>query len=146
MKHLLILCISTLLLSACSKGHTEKLLWDKKWEVYNVTPPASDNFDLEAANRARDLKNGFYNGAWFQFTRYGLFRAAFGGKVDSGKYTISYDGKVISLYPLQGNKMYEQLQIQHLTKEQFDFNTVIADFKMTLHTRRADAPASAGKP
>lgn len=135
LKKLIAFSLMTVMLVACGKSRTEKLLWNKKWGVYNVTPPDNGTFDVEASDRAQELKNGFYKDTWFQFTEYGLFRASFGGKVDSGKYTISYDGQIISLYPLKGNKMYEQIQVKQLTRDKFDFNTVIADFHMTLHTK-----------
>ncbi|GAA4318813.1 hypothetical protein [Compostibacter hankyongensis] len=136
-KYTLLISSACLLLLSCGKSSTEKKLWDKHWKVYDVTPPPGI-FDVEATHQAEDLKNGFYKNAWFQFTRDGVFRASFGGKADSGKYTISFDGKIISLYPWQGTKMYEQLRVLKLTPQQFDFNTILADFRMTLHTRSAE--------
>lgn len=120
-------------LSSCGRSLTEKLLLNKKWEVYDVTAPG--NFDIETYNRAQDLKNGFYKNAWFQFLHDSLFITSFGGKLDSGKYHINTGGQTISLYPLQGGKMYEQIQIQKLNSHSLDFNTLISDFNMTLHLK-----------
>lgn len=127
------LCSCILLLVACGRAKTERLLLNKKWEVYDVTAPG--NFDIETYNRAQDLKNGFYKNAWFQFLPDSIFITSFSGKVDTGKYHINSGGQTISLYPLYGNKMYEEIQIQRLDAHFFDFNTLIADFNMTLHLK-----------
>lgn len=131
----LFLCGSVLLLLfACGRSKTEKLLIQKKWEVYDVTPPPGV-FNIEDNNRASDLKEGFYKGAWFKFLPDSFFIASFQGKADSGKYSISSDGKTISLYPKTGGKMYEQIQLQHLSADKMEFNTVLADFHLILHLK-----------
>ena len=124
-----------LFLCACGKNKTAWLLENKHWKVYNVTPPATGTFDIDAANEAEELKNGFYKNAQFEFVSNGIYRTTFGGKIDSGKFKINYDGKIISLYPLHGNKMYEQIQLQKLTDNEMNFNTLIADFYMTLNLK-----------
>jgi hypothetical protein len=127
------LCSCILLLVSCGRAKTERLLLNKKWEVYDVTAPG--NFDIETYNRAQDLKNGFYKNAWFQFLPDSIFITSFSGKSDTGKYHINSGGQTISLYPLYSNKMYEEIQIQKLDAHFFDFNTLIADFNMTLHLK-----------
>ncbi len=127
------LCSCILLLVSCGRAKTERLLLNKKWEVYDVTAPG--NFDIETYNRAQDLKNGFYKNAWFQFLPDSIFITSFSGKPDTGKYHINSGGQTISLYPLYSNKMYEEIQIQKLDAHFFDFNTLIADFNMTLHLK-----------
>ncbi|HVB02950.1 MAG TPA: hypothetical protein VNE41_04440 [Chitinophagaceae bacterium] len=124
-----------LILVSCGKGRTEKLLVDKQWRVTNVTPPANGNFDIEDENEAQQLKNSVYQNAWFEFTHYGIFMASFNGKLDSGDYKLNYNGKIISLYPLHGNRIYEQIQIQRLNSKELNFNTLIAHFYMTLHCK-----------
>lgn len=119
---------------SCGRSKTEEMLKGKKWEVYDVTPPAGA-FNIEDANRASDLKNGFYKGAWFKFLPEGIFVASFEGKADTGRYQISSNGKMISLYPKNSDKVYEQIQIQHLTSNKMDFNTIVADFNLVLHLK-----------
>lgn len=120
--------------ASCGRNKTKERLLNKKWEVYDVTPPEGA-FDIQDANRAKDLKNGFYKNAWFKFLPDSVFIAAFHGNPDTGKYVINFTGKTIALYPKGGNKMYEQIQIQKLTDDTFSFNTVVADFHLTLHLR-----------
>lgn len=122
---------------SCGRSKTENLLLNKKWEVYDITPPEGA-FDIQDANRAKDLKNGFYKNAWFKFLPDSVFIAAFHGNPDTGKYVINFTGKTIALYPKGGNKMYEQIQIQELTEDRFSFNTVVADFHLTLHLKAVD--------
>ena len=119
---------------SCGRSKTEDLIKGKKWEVYDVTPPAGV-FNIEDANRASDLKNGFYKEAWFKFLSDGIFVASFEGKADTGRYQISSNGKMISLYPKHGKDVYEQIQIQHLTNDKMDFNTIVADFNLVLHLK-----------
>jgi hypothetical protein len=133
---LVLLAFASICLVSCGRGKTEKLLLYKKWGVIDVKPPGG-TFSIEASNRARDLKNGFYKNAWFKFLPDSIFIASFSGKADSGKYHISGDGQTISLYPKHGGKMYEQIEIRHLTTDQLTFNTAIADFHMTLHLKAA---------
>lgn len=125
-----------LLLASCGRSRTEKLLLDKTWRVYDVTPPQTGTFDVDASNEAEELKNGFYKNASFEFQTSGIFIATFSGKPDSGKFRIGYDGKIISLYPLHGDKIYEQIDIQRLTDSTLDFNTLMAKFDMTLHLKK----------
>lgn len=134
MKRLLLL-LAVLGLVSCGREQTRKKLLDKVWRVVDVTPPANGTFDVEATNEAEDLKNGFYRHATFEFRSGGLFRTRFSGKPDSGNYQISFDGTILSLYPLHGTKMYEQIRILRLTKHEFDFNTVLSRFYMTLHLK-----------
>lgn len=124
------------ILASCGRSRTEKLLLQKKWEVYDVTPPPG-TFNIEDNNRASDLKNGFYKGAWFKFLPDSIFIASFEGKPDTGKYRISSDGKTIALYPHHSDKMYEQIQLRHLSADKMEFNTVIADFHLVLHLKSA---------
>lgn len=133
-----LICIAFILIivSSCGRSRTSKLLLQKKWEVYDVTPPAGI-FNIEDNNRADDLKNGFYKGAWFRFLPDSIFIGCFQGKADTGKYHISRNGKTISLYPRHGGTMYEQIQIQQLTPSKLEFKTVLADFHMVLHLKTA---------
>jgi hypothetical protein len=121
-----------LLLGSCGKDHTKHLLLNKVWEVNDVTPPEG-TFDIDATNEAQDLKNGFYRHATFEFFDNGIFRTDFGGQLDSGNFKIGPYGKVVSLYQLHAKKMYEQIEIQELTKNELAFNTLISNFSMTLH-------------
>ncbi len=132
MQRYIFLLAGILLLTACGKGRTEKQLLDKRWKVYDVTPPQTGVYDVDAANQADELKNGFYKNAWFEFEQNGIFKANFAGKTDSGKFKVSRDGEIISLYPLHSSKMYEQIQIQQLSASTLRFNTLIAKFDMTL--------------
>jgi len=118
--------------ASCGRSKTTNLLLDKQWMVTDVTPP-SGTFNVEQSNRAQDLKAGFYKGAWFKFMPDSIFVASLGGRTDTGRYHINATGDVISLYPAGGGRMYEQLQIQRLTLNQFVFTTVIADFHLVLH-------------
>jgi hypothetical protein len=122
---------------SCGRAKTERLLWNKKWVVYNVTPPGNA-FNIEESNRAQELKSGFYRDAWFKFLPDSVFVASFGGQADTGRYEISGNGKVIALYPKGGSKMYEQMQLQQLTAQRLSFNTVIANFHMILHLKAVD--------
>lgn len=127
--------LSLLLLAACGRARTEKLLTTTVWAVTDVTPPPGSGFNIEDKQRAEELKEGFYRGAWFRFLADSLFVAHFGNRTDTGKYAISASGKTIQLYPRQGGQMYEQLQILELTKDRLAFNTLLADFHLTLHLR-----------
>lgn len=133
-----LLILSLVVITSCGRSKTKKLLLNKKWEVYNVTPPGGI-FNVEQSNRAKELKDGFYKNAWFKFLPDSIFIASFSGKADSGKYHISAGGKTISLYPKQGNKIYEQIQIRKLTNNRLSFNTVIADFHLILHLKSTDS-------
>ncbi len=136
-----ILLLALLLVaSGCGKQRTLRLLTAKRWKVTNVTPPRNGNFDIEDQNQAQAYKEGVYRNAWFEFSPAGIFRASFDGKVDSGKYRVSGSGKLISLYPLHADTLYEQIQIQVLDTGELDFNTLIASFYMTLHCKPIPRP------
>lgn len=128
------LFIVTGFLTSCGKAKTEKLIMNKRWEVYDVTPPPG-LFSVEKSKRAKQLKNGFYKNAWFEFLPDSMFVASFGGKIDTAKYVIRFGGDAISLYPRYGDKIYEQIEIVKLTDEKLKFNTEVADFNMTLHLK-----------
>ncbi|MBX5438515.1 MAG: hypothetical protein IRZ29_03120, partial [Thermoflavifilum sp.] len=128
-------CLLISCLLGCGKTHTRKLLLHKTWHVINVTPPENGSFDIEAARAAEEMKNGFYRNASFTFLDNGLFFTNFNGKIDTGRYEINPGGKIISLYPLQGNKIYEQIQIQELNDSTLSFTTVMANFHMVLHLK-----------
>lgn len=130
---MVLLALAALLgLLSCGRAKTENLLLDKMWMVTDVTPPAG-TFNVEESNRAQDLKAGFYKDAWFKFLPDSIFVASIGGKTDTGRYHINSGGDAIRLYPAGGGKMYEQLQVQRLTANQFVFTTVIANFHLVLH-------------
>ncbi len=129
-----ILLLSVCLLSSCGRMRTEKLLMNKRWLVYDVTPPAG-TFNIEKSNRAKELKNGFYKNAWFEFLSDSLFVASFGGKTDTGKYAIRAGGKAVSLFPRYGHTIYEQIKIKELKRDRLQFTTQIADFHMLLHLK-----------
>ncbi len=119
-------------LSSCGLKKTEELLMNKRWKVYDVTPPPG-RFNIEQSNRAKELKNGFYRDAWFEFLPDSVFVASFSGKADTAKYVIRSGGDAISLYPRYGNKIYEQIEIVQLTEDTLKFKT--ASFNMTLHLK-----------
>ncbi|SFV34214.1 hypothetical protein [Thermoflavifilum thermophilum] len=119
----------------CGKAHTRKLLLHKTWHVINVTPPENGSFDIEATRAAEEMKNGFYKNASFTFLDNGLFFTDFNGKTDTGRYEINPGGKIISLYPLHGNKIYEQIRIRELNDSILSFTTVMANFDMMLHLK-----------
>ncbi|MCL6523150.1 MAG: hypothetical protein K6T34_00685 [Thermoflavifilum sp.] len=121
--------------SSCGRTHTQQLLLHKTWHVVDVTPPDNGNFDIEAVRAAEQMKNGFYRDANFTFLKNGLFVSDFNGKRDTGRYTISPGGKIISLYPLQGNRIYEQIHILELSDSVLSFSTVMANFHMVLHLK-----------
>lgn len=142
------LTLVLLLLAGCFRERTRNLLEQKRWYVVNVIPPDEGGFNIEMFDKARDLKNGFYKGAWFYFGKDSQFEACFQGKVDTGKYALESNGQVLSLFPKQGGPMYEQIQVQDISDSTFDFNTVISSFKMTLHLathpgtlKQANAPS-----
>ncbi|MBX6379871.1 MAG: hypothetical protein IRZ01_04220 [Thermoflavifilum aggregans] len=122
-------------LLGCGKAHTRKLLLHKTWHVVDVTPPENGNFDIEASRAAEEMKNGFYRNASFTFLDNGLFFTDFNGKTDTGRYAINPGGKIISLYPLRGNKIYEQIRIRELNDSTLSFTTVMANFDMVLHLK-----------
>lgn len=124
------------LTASCGKTKTEKLLVNKRWEVYDVTPPPGP-FNVEESNRAKELKNGFYKNAWFEFQQDSMFVASFGGSVDTAKYAIRSGGDAVSLYPRYGNKIYEQIEIVLLTADKLKFSTEVASFNMILHLKAA---------
>lgn len=119
-------------LVSCGRSKTEKLLLNKKWMVTDVTQPAG-NFNVEEANQARELKEGFYKNGWFKFLPDSVFIASLGGHTDTGKYHINLGGDAISLYPKSGGAMYEQIRVQRLSENKLVFNTIIADFHLVLH-------------
>jgi hypothetical protein len=129
-----------LVLQSCGNRKTLAMLQDKYWKVTDVTPPARGNFDIEDQNQADELKQGVYRNAWFEFTGNGTFKASFDGKLDSGKYKLGANGRIISLYPLHADTVYEQIQIQRLDDHELDFNTLIARFYMTLHCQAIPNP------
>ena len=129
-----ILWVGIVLLSGCGRSRTKKLLLNKRWAVTDVTPP-SGTFNIEQRNRAAELKNGFYKGAWFEFLPDSVFIASFGGKVDTAKYAIRAGGDAVALYPRFGHNIYEQISIVKLEDHQLQFNTEVADFRMTLHLK-----------
>lgn len=116
--------------SSCGKSHTEKLLTQKRWVVYDVKPP-SGTFNIEKSLRAKQLKNGFYKNAWFEFLEDSLFVASFKGNPDTGRYAIIAKDEV-SLYPKYRDTVYERLKIVTIGDSLLSFNTRKADFYMTL--------------
>lgn len=136
-KQLVLLCELVLItcMLGCGKTHTRKLLLHKTWHVVDVTPPENGNFDIEASRAAEEMKNGFYRNASFTFLDNGLFFTNFNGKIDTGRYEINPGGKIISLYPLHGNKIYEQIQIRELHDSTLSFTTIMANFYMVLHLK-----------
>lgn len=142
----LLLCLVLAGAASCGRQKTERLLLHKQWLVYDVTPPPGP-FNIEESNRAQELKDGFYKNAWFEFLRDSIFVASVGGKTDTGKYHISGDGSRIALFPKQGTKVYEQIEIRQLSAEKLSFNTVVANFHLVLHLKpsgkgNADLPAA----
>ncbi|MHB1922037.1 MAG: hypothetical protein ACYCOO_07350 [Chitinophagaceae bacterium] len=135
MGKLIPLFLLSLVLIGCGKVKTSHLLENRIWVVQNITPPETMNFDIEAYNQAQDLKNGFYKNASFQFKKNGIFKATFNHIPDSGRFKVSWDGEIISLFPLTGGKSYEQIQIQQLNDSVLSFNTLIANFNMVINCK-----------
>lgn len=128
-------CLLILILASCGKSKTRELIAGKTWKVVDVTPPKGIEFDMGQYNEAQKLKATYYKGAYFKFTNNGTFVAHINGKSDSGRYKVNFNGSLISLYPQSADTIYEQIDIKKLTEKEFDFNTVLADFHMTLHTK-----------
>ncbi len=128
-----VLLIGWGLFASCGKSGTKELLTNKKWVVEDVTPP-SGAFNIENAQRAKQLKNGFYKGAWFEFLEDSLFVASFGGKVDTAQYALIAKDEV-ELYPKGRSQAYERILILDISQQKLKFNTEMADFKMTLHLK-----------
>lgn len=108
MKQLLtgILLVAAVSLTAC-KGKPKDMI-AQKWKITDIstTTPIPDS------SKAEMLKN-----ATMEFTKDGSYSSNSGGVTMGGKYTISDDGKTLSLSPTQGDKT--DVNVTELTSSKF---------------------------
>jgi hypothetical protein len=124
-------------LMACGSGKTNTLLKNKKWKVYDVTIPAKDGYNAAQVIQAKDLKNGYYSDAYYQFLDDGLFIATIAGQPDSGRYTLLSNGSIISITAANGDRKAEHLvEVVKLNDELFDMKVASGDYHFILRTRK----------
>ncbi|WP_341838933.1 hypothetical protein [Chitinophaga caseinilytica] len=124
-------------LAACNSGKTNALLQHKKWKVYDVTVPAGSSYNHVQASQAKDLKDGYYSDAYYQFLDNDLFIATIGGVPDSGKYSLLSNGKIISVTGANGSRGSEHLvEVVKLTDTEFDMKVTTGEYYFVLHTRK----------
>ena len=137
MKHYSCILAAAALLSACGSGKTGELLRDKKWKVYDVSVPASDPYNNIQVTQAKDLKNGYYSDAYYQFLPDGLFIATIAGQPDSGRYKLLSNGRIISITAANGSRNSEHLiEVTDLNENEFDMKVKSGDYHFILHTRK----------
>lgn len=125
-----------ILLAGCGSGNAEALLKNKKWKVFDVTVPAKDPYDNLQVGQAKDLKNGYYSDAYYQFLDDGLFIATIAGVPDSGRYQLLSNGKVISVTGASGSRKAEHLvEVEELTETKFSMKVRSGDYHFILHTK-----------
>jgi len=124
-------------LMACGSGKTNTLLKNKKWKVYDVTIPAKDGYNAVQVTQAKDLKNGYYSDAYYQFLDNGLFIATIAGQPDSGRYNLLSNGSIISITAANGDRNSEHLvEVIKLSDELFDMKVASGDYHFILRTRK----------
>lgn len=132
-----ILCAATILFAACNAGSTDELLKHKQWKVYDVTVPAGTAYNHVQATQAKDLKDGYYSDAHYQFLDNNLFIATIGGVPDSGKYSLLSNGKIISVTGASGKRSAEHLvEVVKLTENEFDMKVTTGEYYFVLRTRK----------
>ncbi|WP_346319516.1 hypothetical protein [Chitinophaga sp. YIM B06452] len=137
MKSLIYTCCLAAIFASCSSGKTNALLQHKKWKVYDVAVPPSDPYNNAQITQARDLKDGYYSDAHYQFLDNGLFIATIAGVPDSGKYTLLSNGKIISITSSNGSRNAEHLvEIEKLDENNFDMKVASGDYHFILRTRK----------
>ncbi|SIN67030.1 hypothetical protein [Chitinophaga niabensis] len=126
-----------IVLMACGSGKTNTLLKNKKWKVYDVTIPAKDGYNAVQVTQAKDLKNGYYSDAYYQFLDNGLFIATIAGQPDSGRYNLLSNGSIISITAANGDRNAEHLvEVVKLSDELFDMKVASGDYHFILRTRK----------
>lgn len=129
--------IAIITLMACGSGKTNTLLKNKKWKVYDVTIPAKDGYNAVQVTQAKDLKNGYYSDAYYQFLDNGLFIATIAGQPDSGRYKLLSNGSIISITAANGDRKAEHLvEVVKLSDELFDMKVESGDYHFILRTRK----------
>jgi hypothetical protein len=100
------LLIAAVAFTAC-KGKPQDML-AQKWKITDIstTTPIPDSLKAEM------LKN-----ATMEFTKDGNYSSNSGGVSIGGKYTLSDDGKILSLAPTTGDKT--DVTVTELTKSKF---------------------------
>lgn len=126
-----------MVLMACGAGKTDALLKNKKWKVYDVTIPAKDGYNNVQVTQAKDLKDGYYSDAYYQFLDNGLFIATIAGKPDSGRYKLLSNGGIISITAANGARNAEHLvEVVKLDNELFDMKVESGEYHFILRTRK----------
>lgn len=126
-----------LIVMACGSGKTDALLKNKKWKVYDVTIPAKDGYNAVQVTQAKDLKDGYYSDAYYQFLDNGLFIATIAGKPDSGRYKLLSNGGIISITAANGERNAEHLvEVVKLDNELFDMKVESGEYHFILRTRK----------
>lgn len=126
-----------MILMACGSGKTDALLKNKKWKVYDVTIPAKDGYNAVQVTQAKDLKDGYYSDAYYQFLDNGLFIATIAGKPDSGRYKLLSNGGIISITAANGARNAEHLvEVVKLDDELFDMKVASGEYHFILRTRK----------
>jgi len=129
--------IAIITLMSCGSGKTNTLLKNKKWKVYDVTIPAKDGYNAVQVTQAKDLKNGYYSDAYYQFLDDGLFIATIAGQPDSGRYKLLSNGSIISITAANGDRKAEHLvEVVKLSDELFDMKVESGDYHFILRTRK----------
>ncbi len=137
MKYLIYTCCLAAVFASCSSGKTNSLLQHKKWKVYDVAVPSSDPYNNAQITQARDLKDGYYSDAYYQFLDNGLFIATIAGVPDSGKYELLSNGKIISITSPTGSRNAEHLvEVEKLDENNFDMKVASGDYHFILRTRK----------
>ncbi|WP_341837063.1 hypothetical protein WJU16_04155 [Chitinophaga pollutisoli] len=137
MKHTILFSAAAILLAACNSGKTDALLKHKKWKVYDVTVPAGASYNHVQATQAKDLKDGYYSDAFYQFLDNNLFIATIAGVPDSGKYSLLSNGKIISVTGANGSRSSEHLvEVVKLNENEFDMKVNTGEYYFVLRTRK----------
>jgi hypothetical protein len=124
------------LMYGCGNAKTEKLLKQHTWKVYDVSVPKGDAYNNTQHTQAKDLKNGYYSDAFYQFLDDQVFIATVAGKSDTGAYHLLSNGKILSITNPDGKRSSEHLvEIVHIDDTSFNMKVKSVDFKFILHTR-----------
>ncbi|MGX5816996.1 hypothetical protein ACWKWU_02305 [Chitinophaga lutea] len=131
------LMAAVLFLAACNSGTTDDLLRNKRWKVYDVSVPRGTDYNHSQITQLKDLKNGYYSDANYQFLDNQLFIATVAGHPDSGRYQLLSNGRIISVTGFSGNRKAEHLvEVVKLTETEFDMKVQAGEFQFILHTRK----------
>ena len=126
-----------LMATACKTKKSNELLMNKKWRVYDVKIPPDAPISNTQYIQAKDLKEGYYSDAYYQFLNGNVFVATIAGKSDTGRYFILSNGAMISVTAKNGNRKVENLvTVTRLTDEYFDMKVTSTDFQFILCTKK----------